>query len=290
MKLFERLILAVLLLGTLWSARAQIIEKPFFLSLPFTGMSPAGIPYCTVLIEDQNVIAKIDLGYEGSLSLPSSVLNKIHHKQALSPSSGYGLNGKIYPINVYKIKDIAIDHQRFSPLTVEEHHQELEQQMILDHKSTELSEAIGRIDWKLFHEHNLIINCKNHKLVLFDDIDTLKEKGYPTNHCTTIPFSLDNGFIEFEAHSDMGNVHCILDTGSTWNLYNQKGDQLYFEAKDVFDTSTFQIGSKDFGPITFNRISSPLSLQVIIGMEFFNDTLVIIDFKEKMLYFYEYET
>ena len=91
----------------------------------------------------------------------------------------------------------------------------------------------------------------------------------------------------------MGQLECWRDTGSTWNMYNQNDKALrekkpLFDPKDTFDTEIFQIGKKNFGPITFNRIYSPVPLQAIIGMEFFRDTLVYIDFKEQMLYFYEY--
>ena len=99
-------------------------------------------------------------------------------------------------------------------------------------------------------------------------------------------------------------LRCVLDTGSTWNMLNkdlenpsndhmilssENADQhavlnpenkslLSFVPKDDLDISVFNIGGREFGPMTFNRIKSPITFDAIMGMEFFEDTLIYIDF------------
>jgi len=273
--------------------RGHTLKRPFFTSITIDGFSSADIPYCSVQIGNQTIPAKIDLGYEGSLSVPPHLLSQIKGKIVSTPSTNYGLNGKAYPINTFKVKKITMGGMNFSTTEIEESNLDLEQEMILENNNSHEAKMMGRIGWKLFQELTLLIDCKNHQLAICDSVETLQRRGFPIGRFTMTPFSLNHGFIEFDAISDKGQIHCVLDTGATWNMCNKKPENVrnnmpLFNARDTFEISRFQIEAKDFGPITFNRIHSPLPLDAIIGMEFFKDTMVIIDFKNQKLYFYEY--
>lgn len=125
---------------------------------------------------------------------------------------------------------------------------------------------------------------------------------------------LDRGFIEFEAMTEGGTLRCLLDTGSTLSMLNkdlesfcndhmifnsknidqypilnpENKNLLVFDSKDTQQLSIFNIGGKEFGPMVFNRIQSPMAIDAIIGMEFFESTLIFIDFWNETIYFYEY--
>jgi len=62
---------------------------------------------------------------------------------------------------------------------------------------------------------------------------------------------------------------------------------LIFNPEDEGRAKTFQINGKEFGPVNFVKIKSPLKIDAIIGMEFIEDHLIFIDFKKEKIYFSE---
>lgn len=270
-------------------------SKELFVTLPIEGYSKASIPYCNVRIKDQVIQTKIDLGYEGSLSVPHIIYCEVQNNYSPLLQGRYGLDGKKYLVKTCQIGKISIGEMDFSPKEIQESNPDLEKQMVLRDVDPNKIENMGRIGWHLFQDYILLVDCKNQQLCLSDNLYTLKKHGYSIDAFAKTSFNVNRKFIEFEAISDTGTLHCILDTGATWNLYNQSFNGPYpekplFDIEDTFDTSLFQVGDKNFGPITFNRIYSPTNIEAIIGMEFFEDNMVIIDFKNHTLYFAPYET
>jgi len=91
--------------------------------------------------------------------------------------------------------------------------------------------------------------------------------------------------------NNSSNSHMIFtpDNIDQYLILNPENKSLLvFDPKNVEDTSIFNIGGKEFGPITFNRIKSPIAIDAILGMEFFEDTLIFIDFFNNKIYFFEY--
>ncbi len=166
----------------------------------------------------------------------------------------------------------------------------------------------------MFYQFNLLVDCKHDLFALCDSLDSLKREGYLVNFFTEAPVVFDHGFIEFEAMTEAGLLHCILDTGATWNFLNkdlenehneatfiankknenllfsnpENKDLLNFDFKETKMISSFKIGENEFGPLTFNYIRSPIPIDVILGMEFFHSHLVFIDFGNQKVYFYAY--
>ncbi|HSX03956.1 MAG TPA: hypothetical protein VLG76_04430 [Rhabdochlamydiaceae bacterium] len=287
-------------------------DSGYFVPLKIDGFSSADIPYLKVNIENRSVIAKIDLGYEGDLCLPSHIINNLNGKKFIKTSTAFGLRGKTYKSEVYQLDKIDIENMTFFPVRAEELNLELEHDINLGEKEIPLQHDLGRIGWCLFHSFNLLVDCENSTLALCDSLETLRKQGYPVDSFTMAPLLLDRGFIEFMATTEAGVLRCILDTGSTWNMLNKDLENSYnhmiftpenvdqyssmnpdnenlmdFDPKDVCNVSIFKIGEKEFGPMTFNRIKSPLAFDAIMGMEFFNSTVIFIDFSAGKIYFYE---
>jgi hypothetical protein len=289
-------------------------KKPYFVPIKIEGFSSADIPYLKVKVENQTVEAKLDLGYEGTFNFPADVLKDIKEKKLIKHQSSYGLNGKTYKSDIYQIKKINIENVAFFPVIAEEANLEFEQDIKFGSKDDSIKQNLGRIGWCLFQQFNIFVDCKHSLLALCDSLETLKRKGYAVDTFTMVPFSLNRGFIEFEAMTEKGKLRCVLDTGSTWNLLNkdlenpsnqhmmfhaQNTDQysflnpenkslMIFDPKDTYEISNFNLGGKEFGPMTFNRIKSPLEIDAMIGMEFLNHTMMFIDFTHSKIYFYEF--
>ena len=85
----------------------------------------------------------------------------------------------------------------------------------------------------------------------------------------------------------------MLDTGATWNILNtevregQSLDQVMWESDNILEYAYFKIGRENFGPIVFHRfpIQIPIRVEAILGMDFFQDRPVFLDFANRAVYF-----
>ncbi len=242
-------------------------------------------------------------------SLPFDLIKEFSKKKIIDRIKSYGMEGKIYENNVYELEKIEIEDIAFFPVKVREEILEYEKE-----KEEPIKECFGTIGWHLFHESKLLIDCKNSTFALCDSLETLKQQGYPTESFTEASLLLSNlGFIEVEALTEAGLLHCMLNTGATRNLLNknmengsndhmifndkdidpsllnpENKDLLTYDSEDTYEFSSFKIGEKEFGPLMFDRIKSPLAIDAMLGMEFFHDTLVFIDFANRKIYFFAY--
>lgn len=288
--------------------------ESYFVPMKIDGFSPGNIPYFTVNIENQTVVAKIDLGYEGYIALSSDVIKELNAKKFIKRGLSYGLKGRIRESDIYELEKIHTETMSFYPVLADEESLEFKDDANLGKESEISGGDFGRVGWRLFENFNLLVDHQNSTLALCDSLETLKKRGYPVHSFSEAPLLLDRGLIEFEVQTEVGTLRCVLDSGSTWNMLNKDPNDSYnshiiftpenidqhltlnpenkslliFDPKNVHDVSVFNIGGKEFGPITFNQIKSPIAIDAILGMEFFEDTLIFIDFSNHKLYFFEY--
>lgn len=289
-----------------------IKEEGYFIPLKIYGYSFTNMPFLEVSIGNKTIPAKIDLGFHGMFSLPSDLIKNIDEKRRIGRTQSYGLRGRIYENDVYELKKINIDKMSFPAIKVKEVSLESMLECVLE--GTHPPEyRYGTIGWQLFSDYNLLVDCRNYILALCDSLETLKQQRYPIDAFTEVPMISNSSFITFEAVTEGGPLRCILDTGSTDNILNkdlEKGcndhqipnshsgglaflnpenkDLLIYDPEDIQELSSFKIGGKEFGPITFRRIKSPLQIDAILGMEFFDSHLIFIDFANEKIYFAPY--
>jgi hypothetical protein len=296
------------------SIKPKLIKKnsSYFLPITIKGFSSANIPYTTVSIENQTVIVQIDLGYAGYFALPSQVINNLNKKKFLGKEASYGIKGKDREYCIYEVEKISTESISFCPMLADELTEEIQDDMHLGGERSK--DDTGIVGWRLFERFNLLVDCKNSIIALCDGLEMLKKRGYPVELFTCVPLLLDQRWVEFEAETEEGLLRCVLDTGCTYNLLNkdpqdpsnshmiinpnnrdeylrlnpENKNLLVFDHKDTKELSIFNIGSEPFGPMTFDRIKSPMPVEAILGMEFFENTLVFIDFENQKIYFYAY--
>jgi len=151
----------------------------------------------------------------------------------------------------------------------------------------------GRLGWELFYNVNLLVDISNSKISFCDSLETLQEYGYKIENFSKAPLLLDRGLIEFESQTSQGLLRCVLDTGSTFNFLHielekaQKIEQILWEDDNIVNYSSFEIDKKNFGPIYFHKmpIKIPIHIDAILGMDFFREHIVFIDFKRRAIYF-----
>lgn len=271
-------------------------EKPkFFVSVPIVEFSSYNTPRVDVDIEGRRYLVKLDLGFRGHISVDSQLLNAINSKSFVGEKLMYGIRGQGYAKKMFRISKLKIGAMSFSPPIVQEENSEFlkETKFYKDKQQLPLKEEEGRLGWELFEKSNLLIDIQHSRIAFCDSLDTLKQEGFAVESFIRAPLLLERGLVEFIAETPAGPLLCMLDTGATWNvlhseLDNRKSiDVAVWESDNVLEYPSFKIEGVDFGPMSFHRmpIRIPIQIEAILGMEFFQDNIVFLDFSEKSAYF-----
>lgn len=288
-------------------------ENHHFIPLRISRFSSGNIPEIEMQIEDKTIPSKVDLGWEGGVVLPVGMIDTLKNKSFLKKKAFFGIRGKSYESNIYELPNIRIGKMKFFSMWAEEESDAFVRDGVLKKGEREgLEEPLGRIGWCLFKSFNLLLDCDHCVMVMCDSLATARQQGYFVDAFVEAPLLLDRGTIDFEVMTEAGLLRCMLDTGSTWNILNKdlsnlgqeyglidldhlngkppefnptNEDLLVFNPEDEWKTKIFQISGIEFGPLDFVKIQSPLGLDAIIGMEFIDNHLIFIDFRNEKIYF-----
>lgn len=289
-------------------------EKEHFVPLKIKEFSRANIPELEIKIENTIFTAKVDFGWQGGVLLPPFTMETIKEKSFVNKETSYGLRGKFYERDIYEVPQVFLGNLCIFPMRIAEENLDFSRDAVLKKGEKEINEDhLGTIGWCVFKPFNVLLDCEHSAIVACDSLDTLKKQGYPTDSFIEAPLLLDRRSLDVEVMTEAGPLRCTLDTGATWNLLNKDFDHLeqghrfidlkhlmnenptefnsanedllIFNPEDEWETKTFQMNGKEFGPVNFVKIKSPLGLDAILGMEFIEDHLIFIDFKKEKIYF-----
>ncbi len=259
--------------------------------------SDARIPCLQAEIEGISFLAKLDMGYDGVISIPRHLLEQLEHKCDAGTVLCGSIRGNKYEIPVFTIPRLHIGDLSFVNLPIEESHPEYEHDTKLGPDADfEPSNIIARIGWRTFVGAVVLIDLHKSIAICSDSLETLKEEGYPLKQCVSTNFLPCRGSIEFEADIDNRRVKCILDTGCTINLIHTHsatsgavGEDLEFANIDLahpLPPAMLSIGGQDIGPCVFHETQLPFGVEAILGVDFFKTQIVCIDFINHKLHLY----
>ncbi len=266
---------------------------PYFFSIPITKFTRANQPCLSIQMNGSEVLVMLDLGFRGEFGFSEDFLSSIPQKKYLRTEKMYGVRGNEYNEKLYEIPNIEVGPIHFSSPKLQEWAEKSRQDATLRKKDNDLSMAEpGKIGWELFGNTNLFLDIKNSKIAFCDSLETLKKQGYQTEAFVKTPLLLERGLVEIETRTSAGTLRCMLDTGATWNLLNTdlpEGislDQAIQDPNHLTKYPLFRIGENDFGPIAFHcvPIQIPIRVEAILGMEFFQEHAVFLDFAENLAY------
>lgn len=269
-------------------------DAAFLVSVPITKFSSIQSPCIDVHIDNTTFSMELDLGFRGDLTLANKFIDQISSKTFILTKPMYGVRGKEYSTDLYRIPKIKIGTLAFIKPVLQKKGEEFTEDAVFVQEGRKPSpREDGRVGWELFYNVNLLIDIKNSKIIFCDSLDTLKKHGYLIKNFTKVPLFLERGLLEFEAQINEGALRCMLDTGSTWNILNteiedgKSIEQVMWEPENTLTYPSFKIGKKDFGSIALHRIpiKLPIHIEAILGMEFFQDHLVFLDFTGGSVYF-----
>lgn len=285
----------VLIIGwafRLWTPSHEKIDPALpphsFYSFTLTE-SDARIPCLQAEIEGISFLAKLDMGYDGVLSLPKHLLDQLMHKCDAGTILCGSIKGNKYEIPVFTIPKLYIEDLALVNLPAEESHLEFEHDTNLGpNTGFEPSDVTARIGWRAFLGAIVLIDLHKSIAICCDSLETLKEEGYPLEQFASTNFLPRKELMEFEA--DIGNqrVKCILDTGCTLNLIHAHstapsdvGEELEFANIDFthpLPPTALSVGGHHLGSCVFHETQLPFGIEAIVGVDFLKTQIVCIDF------------
>ncbi len=262
-------------------------QGAYFLPIKISKFTAANQPCLSAEIDQKTISVMLDLGFRGQFGFSSDVLKTIENKTYLQSTTMYGICGAAYKENLFKIPKISVGSVVFSEPEVHEYSETFHiDATLIEGNEQPSSPEPGKVGWELFGNINLFLDLKHSKLSFCDSLSTLVRQGYQEEAFVKVPLLLDRGLVEIEVQTELGLFRCMLDTGSTWNVLNTENrayEQTYVTAR----RELFLINSTNFGPLDFHLvpIKMPIAIEGILGMEFFQEHCVFLDFSEHSVYF-----
>jgi hypothetical protein len=253
-----------------------------------------GLPYVEISIEGRPLLVTLDLGCSGMVQLFEEHIGALSAKTLLGESPTWGIRGTSATTRIYRIPKISIGRLIFENIFLQEDSRVLaNESVIVSAKTASDPQVFGNVGWKLFQPEVLFLDLGNALIGVSDCIDALKNQGLPLETFIRVPLLSNRNLLEIDAVTPDGPLRCLLDTGCTWNFLHRENpldeplDTFIFRKENDITFSSFQIGEKDFGEISFYAvpIKIPIPIEAVLGMEFFVDHQVVLDFQNGYAYF-----
>ncbi len=267
------------------------LEKTsYYIPISFSKFSAIQAPCLDVQLEGQTFSLELDLGFQGELTIDQEQLDLLSSKTFLRNAVINGIQGKMYQTDLYRIPQAKIGPLVFNKPILQSNSKEFTKDSVFVKQGAPSLQEFGRIGWKLFQRTSVLLDVANETIAICDSINTLKAHGYVIENFSKTKLFTDRGILELEADTSLGPLRCALDTGASWNVVNTVTNtsvqESLWDPGNARIESTFIIEDQDFGPISFHGVPIQMSIPIkaILGMEFFRDHLIFIDFAEKQIY------
>lgn len=285
MKKWGSIVLVLALIGLLYISFYSKAEKlTFCVSTPICEYTKTNLPCINVRIGQEEPLFLLDLGMTRYASLNLEILKKLEECSLVGTDTLFGWNGKKYHHSVYEIPKFTIENLSFLNIPTVDEDPSFETNAKIS-GSSRRDHVQGKLGWQFFQRSNLFLDLAHSQIIFADSFQTLQKNGYFSSLFSKIPFSLEKNFIEIETQTPQGPLHCIFDTGATWNFLNREGNE-------ITTLPSFLIEKQEYGPISFHHlpIAVPVKVEAVLGMEFFSKNQVFIDFQNNQIYIARAET
>jgi hypothetical protein len=248
----------------------------------FVTFGPTNVPCTEVNIQGKSYSVLVNLGSIVPLTLNKDVLSSIK-KKPFGTMQFLNLNGNKIEYPTFVIPEIKIGDLTFTDVIVAERNEEWI-----------TGERAGEIGMPLLKKNNLMLDLPHSTIIACNSEDKLKKMGYILKDMTQVPFEMVEraGGVIVHVSTDVGIVKLALCTGSTLSLIRstlvKENETQRDEQGTKFVSSTFVIGGKNWGYKELYLQDFPSNMQEVngfIGMDFLDEHIVYIDFKNKTVYF-----
>lgn len=225
-------------------------------------------PCISVQLQNQTCILAIDVGSRFPLSLHQKTLDAIGNKQLQGTITVHNVQGEKHETPSYLIPHLQLGS--------------LELKNILAHQYEE--EEYGTLGKCLGEELNLLLDFPHSRIIASNTFAALQKKQITDKNWIRVPFERGRYGIIFHVDTDFGMRKLGLNTTSTLNLLRSS---LIPRAQPRV-SSSFLLGGRHYGSVTFESIDLPPSLDTIdgfIGMDFLKEHAIYLDCTHKIAYF-----
>lgn len=249
-------------------------------------LSSYSIPTTKIKIEDKNYLVKIDLGTKLSLVLTKKNLLELH-KEKKGEVEWKNFRGISYVANSYILPKINLGKLALCNVLAHESSFKCRKVTYLSGNPKEYPQTLGR---PLFEKYKLLLDCKNNRLFISNDLKKLKKNGYDIKRFIKVPCKMGRTGLILEADTDLGKKSLTLDTGSTFSALRNSpqikstGNKLDLP---LFSSQKFAIGGKDYKALDFLLLDITPELNEldgILGMDFIKKHVMYIDFPNRVVY------
>lgn len=249
--------------------------------------SHIGLPCVFVEVSGKKLLLEVDLGFNGVMSILDEDLSEIHKKEVVGSRVVYGIKDYSERVNIYRVPVAKLGTFRSSNLRIESENKNFIVNSEITKNRTPKTKIQGRIGWKFFKNSLVLFDLNNSFIGIAETKDSLKYLGYNIENYTKASLVFDQDMLEMEGKVAGESVRCLLDTGSTWNVWNSStctGNVR--DPVNQITSASFEIAGVDFGPIDLKRVNLrlPIKIEAILGMEFFKQNLIVLDLKTDTVY------
>ncbi len=287
---FLSVVLIVLISLVIWFFK----EKPYYTNIPIRFTS-GSIPLVEIEIQGKEYTVEIDLGSEFQLTLAKKVIDQLY-KQSCGTLVSRDMKGRAYKKLAYRIPLVKMNNISFSDVLIDEQSEEfIENNLFWTDPSSnrKVGNKVGVLGRELIETKNLLLDFKNHKFLITNDVKKLKDDGYNLAEFAKLPFEMTRTGAVLVVDTDMGKVRLSVDTGCTVSLLRASHLPKETPTQDekynlpLVTTSQFEIGEKNFGPMDLYLIDIAPQLHEIdglLGMDFLKKHIVYLDHAKKIAY------
>lgn len=255
-------------------------------------LSDNNTPLINAEMDGKTYSLMLDLGYTGCISLQDKLLCKVAPKVYIGETTKYNFKGTARQVDRYKIPRVTIGNVSWKEPVLESRSDAAAIEIrFREDGNTPTIYCDGLFGWRPFQCFNLFLDLGNSKAACCDSIETLKDRGYPVETWVRTALLTDRHLVEFEATTPEGFIRCSLDTGCTFSFLSRElpGKSI---TEAYFDSSTFEkypfliVDGTDLGPLVLRQIPNriPIPIPLTLGMDFFMEHQVFLDFKNKLIY------
>lgn len=260
-------------------------------------------PCLEATLDELPIILQVDLGADEYLSCDAEVLSCIKNKHLRGHVTFYGLRGKKYESPVFAVKNLRLGPLLFRELSAKETHIEFQEDAVLmrhDHEPSILTQ--GSVGWRLFEKMSLLLDFPGNTIAVCEGLSSVQAHGYDVDHAIVCEMHVDRSLVEFYVTVEKERMRCMLDTGSTFNLLNIHRHQSDLLRPDNMDQheqmNPSNVEQWDFnknlaqgvfiaelGTTSFHQVPMIYDIDAVIGMEFLQNWVVLLDFPSKKIFF-----
>lgn len=263
-----------------------LFSKPYFSCLNIQ-ISPYSIPTTQIKIEEKEYLVKIDLGSKFPLVLTQESLLNLRNKEKKEKVKWKNFKGNSFSANSYLLSKVKLGDITLSNILVHENNLEFRKSACFAGNSEEYPQNIGRPPFEKF---KILLDCKNNKLFISNDLKKLKKEGYEISNFIRVPCQRGRTGLILEVETDLGKKRLSIDTGFTITSLRSSSEIKNIGKKynlPFFTTKKFVIGDKNYGALDLFLLDITPELNEldgILGMDFIKNHVMYIDFPAKIVY------